>query len=173
MTDSPCTLNIWSNYFDIATIALKSEHFETAVTMFAAAVLEAERMDLSTPRQVAGLHGLACAHRRMGARRESEILLRKAFKLVCQSPNIELSDLSQIACLLADCHLENGEGPKAVPVLKMAAACISQAEGAESPALAPLFKRLAFVYSISSRRARADLFLVRALNIETGASRCT
>src|ERR1700679_2028337 len=76
------SLTIWSNYFDVASAALKSGHLFTAETMFAAALSEAENFDLCTLQQAASLHGLACAYLRSGRKSASEVLLRKAFRII-------------------------------------------------------------------------------------------
>jgi hypothetical protein len=158
---------IWSNYFEVGSVALKSGRHETAGQMFAAALTEAEKYDLPVMQQVASLHGLACAHLKSGRRGTSEILLRKAFRIICQSDDVNIEDLGNVACLLADSYLEQGEAAKAMPVLKLAAGQIGRRAGESEPALARLFKRIALIYSGCGRCVKAEQYFSRATKIES------
>jgi len=161
------SLTLWSNYFDVASTALKSGHLYTAETMFAAALAEAENFDLCGLQQAASLHGLACAYLRSGRKAASEMLLRKAFKVICQTDYVNIEDLRSIACLLADSYMEAGEASKAMPVLKVAAGQIDRRAGSDVPALVPLLNRIALIYSRCKRPAKAEMYFARALKIET------
>jgi Tfp pilus assembly protein PilF len=157
---------IWCNYFEVGAEALKSGRHETAREMFTAALAEAEKFDLPVVQQVASLHGLASAYLKGGRRAASEILLRKAFRIMCENADVHIEELADIACLLADSYLQDGESAKALPVLKAAAAQIGRRAGEDSPSLARLFKRIALIYSRSERSLKADKYFARATNIE-------
>jgi tetratricopeptide (TPR) repeat protein len=160
---------IWSNYFEVASTALKSGQLQTAQTMFGAALEEAEKYDLCPMQQAASLHGLACAYLKGGDKGSSELLLRKAFRIICQADYVNANDLSNIACLLADSYLEEGEAAKAMPVLKVAAGQISRRAGEDAPALIPLLKRIALIYLRGNRQSKADVYFSLALKIEQAA----
>jgi tetratricopeptide (TPR) repeat protein len=162
------SLTIWSNYFDVASAALKSGHLYTAETMFAAALSEAENFDLCSLQQAASLHGLACAYLKSGRKSASEVLLRKAFRIICETESVNIKDLGNLACLLADCYLDEDEAAKAMPVLKVAAGQIERRAGADEPALVPLFKRIALIYSGSNRQSKSEAYFARAMKIEKG-----
>jgi len=161
------SLTIWSNYFEVAATALKSGHLYTAETMFTPALAEAENYDLCGLQQAASLHGLASAYLKSGRKTASEVLLRKAFRIICQTDNVNIEDLRNIACLLADSYLEEGEAAKAMPVLKVAAGQIGRRAGENTPALAPLLKRIALIYSCCNRQAKAEAYFARAQKIES------
>lgn len=158
---------IWNNYFEVGSLALKSGRHDTAGQMFAAALAEAENYDLPALQQVASLHGLACAHMKGGRRGISDMLLRKAFRIICQSDDVNIEDLSSIACLLADSYLDQGEPSRAMPVLKVASGQISRRAGESAPALARLFKRIAAIYCSCNRGVKAEQYFSRATKIES------
>lgn len=153
---------IWRNYFEVGQTAYRSDCWPVAERMHRAALAEALR-GVSADRQALSSYSLALVLLRQGRVAEAQKLLRKSVRLYSRLDSLNLTVVSSV---LADTYWHEGAAEKAIPLLKFAMRLVLRRDGAASPHLLPVLKRMVLIYTEKKIYPQSDKYFRRLLEIQ-------